>query len=49
MRDLSVADKKIVTKYFKDAGKNESEAARAMGINRTTLRKKLVLYGLKAE
>ena len=48
MKELAAADKKIVKRYFLGAGKSEAAASRAMGINRTTLRKKLDLYDLKA-
>ncbi|KAA3626242.1 MAG: Fis family transcriptional regulator [Proteobacteria bacterium] len=44
---LSEVEKPLLKAVMRHAGSNQSRAARYLGINRNTLRKKLSLYGIE--
>ncbi|SVC96209.1 uncharacterized protein METZ01_LOCUS349063 [marine metagenome] len=44
---VAEVEKPLLEAVMKHAGGNQLRAARMLGINRNTLRKKLTLYGLK--
>ena len=44
---IAEVEKPLLEAVMKRAGGNQLRAARMLGINRNTLRKKLSLYGLK--